>query len=74
MTWIPSFQIKMIWILKACGMDLQGKLHCLLHVDACTQIGAFKQVHIVFFEDVKLFNVCMFFSMNSKVKFWQNTS
>jgi len=45
------------------------KTTLLLHVDACTQIGAFKQVHIVFFEDVKLFIVYMFFSMNSRLNF-----
>lgn len=59
---------------KSMWHGLTRKTTLLLHVDACSQIGAFKQVHIVFFEDVKLFNVCMFFSMNSKVKFWQNTS
>jgi hypothetical protein len=50
------------------------KTTLLLHVDACTQIGAFKQVHMVFFEDVKLFIVYMFFFNEFKVEFGQKTS
>jgi len=33
----------------------------VLHVDACTQIGAFKQVHIIYFEDVKFSMYVIFF-------------